>query len=58
MAARAGLSNGALVHHFANKANLVVAATAAVYEEAILRGRRAALSPTSVKDPVKAGLIN
>lgn len=38
----AGVSNGALMHHFASKAELVVAATAMVYEEAILRGQRVA----------------
>ncbi|MGB3070126.1 MAG: TetR/AcrR family transcriptional regulator [Ottowia sp.] len=38
----AGVSNGALMHHFASKAELVVAATAMVYEEAIVRGQRVA----------------
>lgn len=37
-----GVSNGALMHHYANKAELVVEATAMVYEEAIARGQRMA----------------
>ncbi|MCA8028957.1 TetR/AcrR family transcriptional regulator [Burkholderia cepacia] len=49
---RAGLSNGALVHHFSSKSELVVAATAAVYDEAILRAQQAAESPDAIKDPV------
>ncbi len=36
------VSNGALMHHFANKAELVVEATAMVYEEAIQRGQHTA----------------
>jgi AcrR family transcriptional regulator len=49
---RAGLSNGALVHHFSSKEDLVVAATSAVYDEAILRARVAAQSPEALKDPI------
>ncbi|MFM0028406.1 TetR/AcrR family transcriptional regulator [Paraburkholderia madseniana] len=49
---RAGLSNGALVHHFLSKSELVVAATAAVYDEAILRAQQSAESPDAIKDPV------
>lgn len=53
VAQRAGLSNGALMHHYANKAELVVAATAEVYEECIARGQRTAHSPEAVLDPVR-----
>ncbi len=56
VATRSGLSNGALMHHFNSKAELVVAATAAVYEVAIERGQRVAKSSKAVKDPV-AGFI-
>jgi AcrR family transcriptional regulator len=52
VASRAGLSNGALVHHFSSKSELVVAATAAVYDEAVLRARRGAESPKVRKDPI------
>lgn len=52
VASRAGLSNGALMHHYANKAELVVAATAAVYDECIARGQRTARSPQAVENPV------
>jgi AcrR family transcriptional regulator len=53
VARRAGLSNGALVHHYASKAELVVAATAAVYDESILRGQAVARSANARRDPVK-----
>ncbi len=52
VASRAGLSRGALAHHYPTKGELVVAATAAVYDEALLRGRRLALEAASVHDPV------
>jgi AcrR family transcriptional regulator len=42
VAKESGVSNGALMHHYANKAELVVEATAMVYEEAIVRGQRMA----------------
>lgn len=42
VAKASGVSNGALMHHYANKAELVVEATAMVYEEAIVRGQRMA----------------
>lgn len=49
----AGLSNGAIVHHYATKAELVVAATAAVYEEALKRGQQAASSADAIKKPIE-----
>jgi AcrR family transcriptional regulator len=52
VATRAGLSNGALVHHFRSKSELVVAATAAVFDEAILRARQSAQRPGAQKDPI------
>lgn len=52
VARSAGLSNGALMHHYATKAELVVAATAAVYDEAIARGQRVAKSEEAIKKPV------
>lgn len=48
----AGLSNGALVHHFSTKEELVVAATASVYETAIQRGQRVARTPEATKRPL------
>ena len=52
VAARAGLSKGALAHHYPSKADLVVAATAACYDEALARGQRLASSPSALKDPI------
>jgi AcrR family transcriptional regulator len=52
VASRAGLSNGALMHHYANKGDLVVAATAEVYEECIARGQRTARSPQALENPI------
>lgn len=49
----AGLSNGALMHHYATKAELVVAATAAVYDEAIERGQRVAKSAKAIDSPIE-----
>lgn len=49
----AGVSNGALMHHFASKSELVVAATAMVYEEAIERGQRAAQSVGADRKPIE-----
>lgn len=49
----AGLSNGALMHHFSSKEELVVAATAMVYEEAILRGQRVAQTVDADKRPIE-----
>lgn len=42
VAKASGVSNGALMHHYASKAELVVEATAKVYEEAVSRGQRMA----------------
>lgn len=54
VAKTAGLSNGALVHHYATKAELVIAATAAVYDECIVRGQRLARTPQAVKKPIES----
>ena len=54
VAKTAGLSNGALVHHYATKAELVIAATAAVYDECIIRGQRLARTPQAVKKPIES----
>lgn len=53
VALRSGLSNGALMHHYTTKAELVVAATAEVYDECIARGQRTAHSPQALQDPVR-----
>jgi AcrR family transcriptional regulator len=52
----AGVSNGALMHHFASKAELVVAATAMVYEEAIIRGQRVANTVNADQKPIEGYL--
>lgn len=49
----AGVSNGALMHHFASKEELVVAATAMVYEEAIVRGQQMAKSVDAESKPIE-----
>ncbi|WP_296556491.1 TetR/AcrR family transcriptional regulator [Pigmentiphaga sp.] len=49
----AGMSNGALMHHYATKAELVVAATAEIYEESIRRGQREAHAPEAIERPVE-----
>jgi AcrR family transcriptional regulator len=49
---RAGVSNGALMHHYASKMDLVVDATADVYEAATARGQHIAATPASRRDPV------
>jgi len=54
VASVAEVSYGALVHHFAAKDDLTVAATAMVYEEAIARSQSAARNPDAVKNPVRA----
>jgi len=53
VAKTAGLSNGALMHHYASKAELVVAATTAIYDECIIRGQWNAKSPEAVNNPVE-----
>jgi AcrR family transcriptional regulator len=52
--ARAGLSNGALVHHYRTKAELVIAATARVYDRCIAHGRTIASSEKARKHPLRA----
>ena len=54
VAARAGFSNGALMHHFSTKADLVIAAGAHVYEQHIDSGRKIAASALAKKDPLEA----
>jgi AcrR family transcriptional regulator len=54
VAARAGFSNGALMHHFSTKADLVIAAGAYIYERHIENGRRIANSAAARSDPLKA----
>lgn len=49
----AGVSNGALMHHFSSKGELVVAATALVYEEAISRGQRIAQTVDADRKPIE-----
>jgi AcrR family transcriptional regulator len=49
---RAGVSNGALMHHYASKMDLVVDATADVYEAATARGERIAATAASGRDPI------
>lgn len=53
VAKHAGISNGALMHHYATKAELVVAATAEVYEEWSRRGQRIAKSAKAMESPVE-----
>ncbi len=53
VARMAGVSNGALMHHFASKAELVVAATAMVYEEAIVRGQTVAQTADADRLPIE-----
>ncbi len=53
VAKTAGMSNGALMHHYATKAELVIAATKAVYDEWILRGQRIARMPEAVENPLE-----
>jgi AcrR family transcriptional regulator len=54
VATRAGFSNGALMHHFSTKADLVIAAGAHIYEKHIENGRRIAESAAARKDPLNA----
>lgn len=54
VATRAGFSNGALMHHFSTKADLVIAAGAHIYDRHIESGRKAANSAAARKDPLKA----
>jgi AcrR family transcriptional regulator len=52
VAHRAGLSNGALMHHYENMEELVVAATAAVYDECLERARQSADTQEALDDPI------
>src|SRR5262245_60980600 len=54
VAARAGFSSGALVHHYRTKAELVIAATAHVYDRCIEHGRKIAASKKALRHPVRA----
>jgi AcrR family transcriptional regulator len=54
VATRAGFSNGALVHHYRTKADLVIAATAHVYERCIENGKKIAASDKARRHPVRA----
>jgi AcrR family transcriptional regulator len=54
VAARAGFSSGALVHHYRTKADLVIAATAHIYERCIENGRRIASSKKALRHPIRA----
>ena len=54
VAARAGFSSGALVHHYRTKAELVIAATAHVYDRCIEQGRKIAASKKALRHPVRA----
>ena len=56
VAGRAGVSNGALVHHYGSKGELVIAATEHAYDLAIASGRRAASAAPARKDPLAAFL--
>jgi AcrR family transcriptional regulator len=54
VAARAGFSNGALVHHYGTKAELVIAATARVYDRCIESGKKIAGSDKARRYPLRA----
>lgn len=49
----AGVSSGALMHHFTSKEELVIAATAMVYDEAIIRGQRVAQTVDADRRPIE-----
>jgi AcrR family transcriptional regulator len=51
---RAGFSNGALVHHYRTKAELVIAATEQVYDRCIENGKKIASSEKAKKHPLQA----
>jgi AcrR family transcriptional regulator len=53
VAQASGVSNGALMHHYTTKAELVVEATAMVYEEAIVRGQRIAQTADAAEKPIE-----
>jgi AcrR family transcriptional regulator len=49
----AQMSNGALMHHFVSKEELVVAAAAAVYKAAVSRGQQRANTAEATKKPIE-----
>lgn len=53
VARRAGLSNGALAHHYANKAELVAAAAAAAHEECMRHRDQYTLCTLTSQDPLQ-----
>ncbi|MFC4929667.1 TetR/AcrR family transcriptional regulator [Massilia sp. GCM10023247] len=53
VASCAQMSNGALMHHFASKEELLVAATAAVYQAAAVRGQKRANTAEAAKAPIE-----
>jgi AcrR family transcriptional regulator len=56
VSSRAGVSNGALVHHYRSKGLLVIAATEFAYDRAIESGRRSAAEASARRDPLAAFL--
>lgn len=54
VASRAGFSNGALMHHYRTKADLVVAATNFAFEQAVEPSRRIAATIDRAANPIKA----
>ncbi len=52
--ALAGVSNGARVHHFKSKMDLIAAVVAFIYEQATLDSLDAASAPTALSDPLAA----
>jgi AcrR family transcriptional regulator len=54
VANRAGFSSGALVHHYRTKADLVIAATAHVYDRCIENGKKIASSDKAKRHPARA----
>lgn len=56
VATRAGFSSGALVHHYGTKADLVIAATDAVYSSATRNGEDIEKSALARRDPL-AGFV-
>jgi AcrR family transcriptional regulator len=53
VASCAQMSNGALMHHFVSKEELVVAATASVYQAAIRRGQQMANTAEAATRPIE-----
>jgi len=53
VAKTAGMSNGALMHHYATKEELVIAATTVIYDQCILHGQRIAKTAGAVNNPLE-----